>query len=398
MYIALIADEYPPKSTSAAIQVRDLAEALVLLGCKPIVMVPSPIKQKKAWSLEFRNGVQILRLRAPETKGIGFSRRALNESVMPFFMIYGFLRSPLLSFKFNGLIWYSPSIFLSIFTGFLKRIFFCKSYLILRDIFPKWAVDLGLLRQNSMAYFFLKIVEAYQFRIADKIGIQSSGNLAFLDIDEKNSNLKVEVLHNWLADTPVVTSTIRLEDTILRGRYIFIYAGNMGVAQGMNVLLDLASSLEQRKDIGFLFVGRGSCFNEIREFISTRDLTNALIFEEVDPSEIPALYAQCHVGIISLDPRHETHNIPGKFISYMKSGLPVLAAINKGNDLEDLIKSHSVGKVSTSGSVNELRVYAESLVAELKQDPLIGEKCRVLAKLLFSPEAAARQVVRTLNS
>ncbi|MDD2878988.1 MAG: hypothetical protein PHQ58_00995 [Rhodoferax sp.] len=46
----------------------------------------------------------------------------------------------------------------------------------------------------------------------------------------------------------------------------------------------------------------------------------------------------------ALDPRHKTHNIPGKFLSYMQSGLPVLATINAGNDLADVIQTERVGR------------------------------------------------------
>lgn len=60
--------------------------------------------------------------------------------------------------------------------------------------------------------------------------------------------------------------------------------------------------------------------------------------------EIPGLYAQCHVGIVALDPRHKTHNLPGKFLSYMQAGLPVLASINPGNDLAELIQKKGLGE------------------------------------------------------
>jgi hypothetical protein len=50
---------------------------------------------------------------------------------------------------------------------------------------------------------------------------------------------------------------------------------------------------------------------------------------------------------LALDPRHTTHNIPGKFLSYMQAGLPVLASINPGNDLAELIQREDVGRVCT---------------------------------------------------
>lgn len=398
MRIALIADDFPPKRSSAAIQIKDLAESLVLLNCITTVIVPADMSQEKSWDISCKNQVQILRLRAPVTKDVGFIRRTIYELLMPFFMVYGFKRSPISGIKFDGLIWYSPSIFLSIFVGFLKGFSCCRSYLILRDIFPKWAVDLGLLKINRPPYLFFKKIEAYQYSIADTIGVQSQGNLPFVDIGPKAGEIKIEVLHNWLAFDPSSSCSIRIKNSILAGRYIFVYAGNMGVAQGMEALLDLASSLIQRADIGFLFVGRGSYLDTLKEFVTKRHLTNVLFFDEIDATEIPALYAQCHVGMIALDPRHQTHNIPGKFLSYIQSGLPVLAAINIGNDLEDLIEKNLVGKVCTSGSIDELRKSAEYLVESLKGDSTMGNNCRELANRLFSPESAARQIISALIS
>lgn len=290
----------------------------------------------------------------------------------------------------------APSIFLSFFVGFLKNHSSCKSYLILRDIFPRWAVDLGLLRKNGLPYLFFKKIESYQFRIANTIGIQTAGNLPYVDIRSEESSKKIEVLHNWLAPPSKIPCSISIAESILSGRFIFVYAGNMGVAQGMEALLELAESLIHRLDIGFLFVGRGSYFDVLKKIISTRQLTNIVIFDEINASEIPALYAQCHVGMIALDPRHKTHNIPGKFLSYMQSGLPVLATINYGNDLADLIKLNFVGKVSTTGSIGELKAAAESLVEDLKVDPAIGSRCCALANRLFLPEVAARQIMRAL--
>jgi hypothetical protein len=78
-----------------------------------------------------------------------------------------------------------------------------------------------------------------------------------------------------------------------------------------------------------------------------------------------AANAQCHIGIVALDPRHKTHNIPGKFLSYMQGGLPVLASINPGNDLAHLIARENVGRACTDHSVDTLQRLAEDLVDEM---------------------------------
>ena len=64
--------------------------------------------------------------------------------------------------------------------------------------------------------------------------------------------------------------------------------GNMGVAQGMDVLLDLAERLHHRRDIGFLFVGRGSDARRLRGEAKTRGLDNVVFHDEIDPAEIIA--------------------------------------------------------------------------------------------------------------
>ena len=170
----------------------------------------------------------------------------------------------------------------------------------------------------------------------------------------------------------------------------------MGVAQGLSVFIDLADSLSTQKSIGFLFVGRGNAVVSLRQAVKARGLDNILIYDEIEPQEIDALYQQCDVGIISLDKRHKTHNIPGKFLSYMQSGLPVLAAINSGNDLEHIINSNKVGCVSTNHSVDVLKKLVEEIVENVLSDDGTKNRCLKLYKDMFSPKKAVEQIINGL--
>ena len=111
MRIALIADVFPPLRSSGAVQLRDLSLELLRQGHEPTVMIPaSDIDQP--WLLEDMQGVQVLRLKAPKTKDIGYVRRTINEFLMPFAMRHSLRNSPLSDVKWDGVIWYSPTIFL----------------------------------------------------------------------------------------------------------------------------------------------------------------------------------------------------------------------------------------------------------------------------------------------
>jgi len=394
MHIALLADTFPPIRTSGAVQLRDLSRELVRQGHTITMILPSA-GLGTSWHVENVDGVQVLRLKAPRTKDIGYVRRTISEFLMPFIMLRNLRKSPLADVSWDGVVWYSPTIFFGPLANALKKSSLCRSYLIIRDIFPEWAADMGLMGRG-LPYLFFKAIARYQYSVADVIGVQTRGNLPYFAEWKNHAGRRVEVLQNWLADTPDVGCSIRVSAGKLAGRKIFVYAGNMGVAQGMGILLDLAERLLSRRDIGFLFVGRGSDAQKLRVDAKSRGLENVEFHDEIDPSEIAGLYAQCHAGIVALDPRHKTHNIPGKFLTYMQAGLPVLASINPGNDLEDLIWSERVGRVCTDHTLDTLMRNVEEFVAEVNTDADIARRCRALSARLFSPEVVVKQIVAGL--
>lgn len=394
LLIALISTDYPPLRTSAAVQLRDLSREFAAQGHRPVVIVPSPISDKP-WVVEQLDGVEVLRVAAPPTRSSSFVRRAIAEMWLPFAMYFNIRRSPFASANWDLLVWYSPPIFFGPLIAKLRRKSKAKNkartYLILRDIFPEWAVDLGLVRRGPV-YLVFKAIAAFQYSVAQVIGVQTESNLHYLK-KWAYAPRRIEVLRNWLAVTPDVGSSIVVRNTPLAGRKIFVYIGNMGVAQGMDIFIDLIHSLRNRTDIGFLFVGRGTEFARLEAEKASRDLSNALFFGEIDSTEIPGLLAQCHVGLVALHPDHKTHNIPGKFVSYVQYGVPILARVNPGTDLMRLIEAEQVGKVYVGSSVAELKELAELLMDDEELRHCMAERGRELGRSMFSPAAAVQQIV-----
>jgi glycosyltransferase involved in cell wall biosynthesis len=171
----------------------------------------------------------------------------------------------------------------------------------------------------------------------------------------------------------------------------------MGVAQGLDILLDLSERLRSNSSVGFLFVGRGSDYERLKGEAHARKLNNVLFFDEIHPDEIPDLCAQCDVGLVALDRRHKSHNIPGKFLTYMQCGLPVLAIINGGNDLARIIRNECVGQVCEGGEIEELLSMAEKLLDQIELDTSLSARCAALFEREFSVENAVKQVVGALT-
>lgn len=394
MRIALIADAFPPLRTSASVQIRDLSLEFVNQGHDLTVFIPDA-DLKNSHEIANWNGARLVRVKALKIKDVGYLRRALAEFMLPHSMLFNLRDSPIKLDDFDGIVWYSPTIFFGPFVRYIKSKSRCKSYLIVRDIFPEWALDMGLMRKN-IPYFIFKTAAYYQYVVADIIGVQSKGNESYFLGWKEKPKRRLEVLQNWLSDASNVGCSIDISSTKLANRKIFVYAGNMGVAQGVDTLIDLADALKDQKYIGFVFVGRGSNVPKIKQDAIKLGLDNILFYDEIDPSEIAGLYAQCHVGLVALDPKHKTHNIPGKFLTYMQAGLPVLARVNHGNDLIELIDQHRVGRSFTEGSIAEFTRLAESLIKEIDSDPMISSRCREVSEELFSSEKAVKQIVNAL--
>jgi glycosyltransferase involved in cell wall biosynthesis len=394
LLIALISTDYPPLRTSAAVQLRDLAAEFAALGHRPIVIVPSSMSDE-SWSMKPLDGIEVLRVAAPPTRAQSLVHRAMAEMWLPFAMFRNSRRSPFCYANWDLVVWYSPPISFGPLIWALRRASRARTYLILRDIFPEWAVDIGIMRKGPV-YLLFKAIAALQYAVAEVIGVQTSSNLAYLSKWE-SPNRRLEVLHNWLTITPDIGCSIAVEKTALAGRKIFVYIGNMGVAQGMDILVKLIESLRDREDIGFLFVGRGTEFLTLVSKNALHGLNNVLFFNEIDPSEIPGLLAQCHVGLVALHPDHKTHNIPGKFVSYVQYGLPVLARVNAGTDLERLIKDEQVGKVYVGSSVNELKRLVEQLADDEGLRRSMSERAKKLGRSMFSPATAAQQIVTSVS-
>ncbi len=394
--IVLVADAYPPSRSSAALQLRDLAHELARQGFLITVITPDSNLQRSS-SLEEIGGIRVLRLKTTEHKNIRNIRRAIAEMLMPFLMIWSYRKSALQAAQWDAIIWYSPTIFLGPFIYYLKHRSPCPSYLILRDIFPAWALDLGLIRKGFIYYFF-KQFEKFQYSIADCIGVQAVGNLSYFKSFTNIKQKKIEVLQNWLSPKPITDCSIAIADLPIANRKIFVYAGNMGIAQGMMDLLLLAQALLPREDVGFLFIGRGADMTVLKQEAKNRRLDNTVFLDEIDTAQIPGLYAQCHVGLIALDARHKTHNVPGKFLSYLQSGLPVMAIINEGNDLVAMIQDHRVGRVTIDRNPENLKALAISLLDDISiEQSALSIRCKTLAAKLFSSKAAVDQIAHSLN-
>ena len=263
----------------------------------------------------------------------------------------------------------------------------------MRDIFPDWAIDLDLLKSKVVA-FVLKRIAFYQYQQADLIGVQSPGNLDYFTKNNPAFKIKTEVLWNWARPGGERDCSINLKETILANKRIGVYAGNIGVAQGVEYFIRIARVITEKPEFGLIFVGRGAEMVNLKESLARQNIQNVLFFEEIEYEEISNLYKQCDFGVMLLDPRHKTHNIPGKFISYLQAEIPSFGLVEEGNDLLEMVNFYKVGTLfseySTDGVSNAFSQFQKNyLNADNKK-----ESYKEFLDQFFKSSKAADQIVK----
>jgi glycosyltransferase involved in cell wall biosynthesis len=395
MRITIIADSFPPLKNSAAVLVFSLAEALAALGHQILVITPSQDIDTPSILDDF--GVfKVLRLRCGRIKSYNKLMRGIQELSLFFTLPRAFQNSGYQHFNADLIIWYSPSIFFGGLVKSLKKVG-SKSYLILRDIVPQWLLDVGLMKKG-LSYHILKWFELYQYRQADFIGVQSPGNRGYIETLDLPDLKKLEVLPNWMPSvstqfsaTSLEGSHTNLEKTILAGKKVLIYAGNVGEAQGIENFSQLLHHLKSSSQIGFLIIGRGSKKAWLQDFVDTNNISNVLILDEVDLVTLSMYYRQSAAGLVFLDLGHQSHNIPGKFISYLEAGLPVIACINSNNDLVNIVKGANLGLVGDNPI--ELADRLVSFLEEVPKNTSIA--ARSYYEKNYQPKSIAQQILNT---
>jgi len=399
--LLLISDAFPPMRTSGAELMYSLTQELLMKNHQVYVITPSSDLISSV-SMDQVSGYTHVQVKALKTKDISYLRRTFAELVNPFIMRWHLRNNSIFMRKsFDGVIWYSPTIFWGPLVSYLKNQFQCPSYLVLRDFFPDWAMHLNLLSQHGIPYKFFKLIERYQYRQANVIGIQSPNNVEFFKKNNPSIHTKLEVLWNWtsnISNRPQIgASSLKLDLTILANKTVFVYAGNLGVAQGLNSLIELIRFFSSDQTVGFLIMGRGSEMELIQKKVYAEEWSNVLFHKEVSADEIRFITRQCDVGLIFLDGRHKSHNIPGKLLTYLESDLQVLAKVNVGNDLLELIPDNNLGQVWAE---NSDFTFIEAAVKTIQNinNPDIAKKKQFLICTVFSAEVAANQIINALQS
>ncbi len=392
MKILLIIDDYLPYSTKVgAKMMHELAVHLKEIGHKITVLTPNP-DQKSNLKIEILDEIKILYFKSGRIKNIGKIQRAINETLLSY-KAFKYSKKYLIKNPHDGIIYYSPSIFFGNLVGKLINLWGCKSYLILRDIFPQWVVDNGLISKNSIIHYYFKYFEKVNYKHANFIGVMSGSNLNFFK--ENGFDIKkFEILYNWSKNIKVPKPKNKFRKQLnLINKTVLFYGGNIGYAQQIINLINLAKKFKNNTRVHFLFVGKGDEVNLLLESISKNNLNNITYLSSVNQKTYFEMLSEFDIGLFSLHSSHKTYNFPGKLLGYMSYSKPILGCVNSGNDLADIINKSKAGFVVNT--LDELALYksANRLISSVHLREEMGNNGKDLLKSKFSVSVIAKQIM-----
>lgn len=340
------------EATSGGGIYADLIRSLSQKGTDVYVLCQAIRGQKEGINTE--NGIITVRTKVPFlTKNTSLWKKGLGSLLMNWYYLSSYNKY-LLDTKFDFIVLPTPPSTMVDIVRRIKKRTGAKLYVILRDIQPECAdrkVDPSVLQRedvydeckksysiNFVARFLLYRKSQNLYKIADRIGCMSPGNIAFMKtIAPFVSDRQLVVLPNWyeysMTNTDIDDSI--LETYNLTGKYIAIFGGNIGPQQAIWNIATLAKHYRHKSDIVFLVVGRGTKLRKLKELAIQDSLDNIKFINYLPSNEYNALLRKADVGIISLDEKYKVPTCPSKIIGYMALSKPVIAMFNEGSDYGD---------------------------------------------------------------
>ena len=254
--------------------------------------------------------------------------------------------------KFDLVIYSTPPITLVSAIEYVKKRDGAKTYLLLKDIFPQNAVDIGIMSKTGvkgLLYKHFRRQEKKLYRISDRIGCMSQANVDYVIKHNSEVDPKiVEVCPNCLEviDKSVdedKRKQIREKYGIPLDKKVFVYGGNLGKPQGVPFLIECLEKCKDIEDAFFLVVGNGTEYGKLEAYEKTSGQKNFKLMSRLPKEDYDTMVGACDVGLIFLDHRFTIPNFPSRLLSYMQAMIPVLACTDPNTDIGKVVEQGGFG-------------------------------------------------------
>lgn len=328
----------------------------------------SPAERRTGIDTHLRENGHLLKLKIGNTQ----KTNVLEKGISTLLIEHQYLRAIDKYFSnvvFDLILYATPPITLAGVIQHIKQRDGARTYLMLKDIFPQNAVDLGMMSKTGMKgliYRYFRSKEKKLYALSDRIGCMSQANVDYLlKHNPEIPHEKVEICPNCIEVRDIRLNQAEREEMrtkygIPQNKKIFVYGGNLGKPQDVPFIVKCLKSCESIQDAYFVIAGSGTDRHILEEYVAEENPSHVKLFGHIPKDEYDSMIACCDVGLIFLNHRFTIPNFPSRLLSYMQAGLPVLACTDPNTDIGKVIVDGGFGwwckECDISAYVNLIKV------------------------------------------
>lgn len=275
--------------------------------------------------------------------------------------------------KFDLVIYSTPPITLVSAVEYVKKRDGAKTYLLLKDIFPQNAVDIGIMTKTGLKgllYMHFRRQEKRLYRISDRIGCMSQANVDY--VLKHNPEVDPSIVEVCPNSVDVIDKSVDAETRkAIREKYgipldkkVFVYGGNLGKPQGVPFLIECLRKCQDIDDAYFLIVGDGTEYGVLENYVEAEKPANVKLMKRLPKEDYDTMVGACDVGLIFLDHRFTIPNFPSRILAYMQAKIPVLAVTDPNTDIGKVIVEGGFGWWCESNDSNMFTKTVNTVLAE----------------------------------
>lgn len=364
------------------------------------VVIVSPLEKKYGFETEIlrEEGLSLLRCKTGNLFGVGMFEKGISQMLLPFFYQKEIKRA-FPSLSFDLILYSTPPISLAGVVKKLKRKTGAKTYLLLKDIFPQNAVDIGIL-SPLMAKILFRREERKLYQISDFIGCMSQANVDYLLSHNKGLEEKVGICPNSIALREKKKGNreeISKKYGFSKEKLLFLYGGNLGKPQGLPFLIRCVEKMKEEKEIHFIICGKGSEYGVLEAYREEKKPENLTLIPGLPKEEYDELVSISDVGMIFLDYRFTIPNFPSRLLSYMEAGIPTLVCTDENSDMGKIATENRFGLFAPSNSVEKFQETARLFLDKgLREE--YGRRARTYLEENYTVEKSYLEIVGKISS
>ena len=346
MKFLIISDQYLPSTRSGSFLIDDLIQELLKKNHKITLITSGNENFSKKNNKKFK----IIRINKLKSNYKNFILKGINE-------LYFFSKIVIKLFSikknFDKIFIYSPPLFLGLLNLFFKN---QRKILNIQDIFPQNAIDLKILK-NFLLIYIMKKIENYNYKISDKILVNSLDAKKYLCKVYPEYKNKFIFNYNWSS-----FKRIRRIKYKKNRKFKFIFGGSIGPSQNLDKIIIPFKNLQNECCLDIY--GNGILLNELKAKLKLKKIDNIKIFKPVSNDLFIKKIDQYDSGLITLSSRNSTPFIPGKFNFYCTNKKNITAIVHKNCDLNWIIKKNKLGFVTNAESVDKITKFLKMVIKQ----------------------------------